>query len=899
MANSNSKIDRKDAVAWVGFDDSAAVLKRIEVPGVAKGLLLRIADGPREDELRQKALDFGFGDLKAKGLMRRIFMDGKIPFSVKEMCEGLGGKPFLLNRKDLMSNDWTVRLAPAAPDAAKNSDKPKPVLPDPDTVNTIGLNMRAEEVVRDGTGRFFRKINKESGVSSYVAESATEQATLFLRAQNAGDLPAIAAGLVNMAGRGTLHESDFVRVLDAALEEGPSGKFDIDPAEARSIVRSDMLRQVSNLGLENDASRDKFTLALRVASNAGAVLDPAPSSDGNFAAGPEFLIFMRRITRSHNSVNFRGSEDLALSLPRSRHDNSSLQVQDLSDMDISDVTAYAMNALTRRPDDGNAVLILKGIPGEDGIERFRTEVGVNYALETVAEIGGTHTAMMIGPRRPEPLEQLPQAAMRTFRIVTPDDYMNLEREINRSRNRIKDFHAGVLQEEIENEDDRVENVRQRPYRPVSKVSEPFTMIPTSLEGATFNAMKEATLRFEERGGVDAVVAESLGLSIEGLGEILNAEQVDAIGLQKSAAEQDRGFLCADQTGIGKGRTLAAIARGHIRSGDDKRVLYFTESANINVPDVCRDLLAVGAFNEGGIAFLTSGSEFNYIEKDPVTGKDVEHTLKSYKPRERKEIMESGVWPEGVKVLITTYSMFNSAEGDPRSDWLLDALDERVMVITDEAHNGLNPKSRTGKNIRAAYAQVERGNSIFGTATPSRDPKGMSLYTSLLPKVEEGRLDTLLTNMAAGGEVAQEAFASMIAEDGAMIRRDHDLSNIEFKVNLPDDETMLGYQSIMNRFSPIVEMMIESSSLISGHTRRRQAVEYQDAIDNGLSPQAARARTNEMNQYSIGLGSPLSNLARITMNAIKIDQVVDAAMNEIREGRKPLITFHSTNAALLN
>lgn len=115
MATSNPKINPKEAVAWVGFEDNAATLKRIEVPGVAKGLLLRISEGPREEELRQKALDFGFGDLKARGLMRRIFMDGKIPFSVKEMCEGLGGKPFLLNRSDLMSNDWTVRLAPAAP----------------------------------------------------------------------------------------------------------------------------------------------------------------------------------------------------------------------------------------------------------------------------------------------------------------------------------------------------------------------------------------------------------------------------------------------------------------------------------------------------------------------------------------------------------------------------------------------------------------------------------------------------------------------------------------------------------------------------------------------------------------------------------------------------------------
>ena len=53
------------------------------------------------------------------------------------------------------------------------------------------------------------------------------------------------------------------------------------------------------------------------------------------------------------------------------------------------------------------------------------------------------------------------------------------------------------------------------------------------------------------------------------------------------------------------------------------------------------------------------------------------------------------------------------------------------------------------------------------------------------------------------------------------------------------------------------------------------------------------------QHSAAAGGPLARLARLTINAVKVDQVVEETLNEIREGRKPQITFHSTNAGLFN
>ena len=99
------------------------------------------------------------------------------------------------------------------------------------------------------------------------------------------------------------------------------------------------------------------------------------------------------------------------------------------------------------------------------------------------------------------------------------------------------------------------------YRPMSKVSEPFSMIPRSVEGAVVRAQERVARFYSDVGGIDNGVARELGLTREELGNRLTAEQVDAVGMVLEAASRGRGFLLGDSTGIGKGRTLQAIAPG--------------------------------------------------------------------------------------------------------------------------------------------------------------------------------------------------------------------------------------------------------------------------------------------------------------------------------------------------
>lgn len=902
-------------VAWVEFAKNAAVLRRLIAPNDVRGLILTLDESPESEVIREKARTFGFVETKNRRNMRKFFEHGAAGLRTSMIAEALGGKVMAMPREDLLGDKWTVNLSARAPSLAPvAANVAKSDIPDPKDIQAVGLNMRGEEVVRDNSGRFFRKVNLETGESKFIHEREGDKPSLFLRAHKSEDLEAIASALVVMASKGTLHQSDFNRVISAALEAGPQGQLSLSRAEASELVRGHMLREITAIAVDEEASRDRFIAALRISASSAFVLSRYAEPGALLSPSPALASFLRRQSRGMSAVDFRGSDDVKVAMPRIFRENASFQFNDLAGVPDDGLTGYALNVIARREADGRSILRIPARSDSPEMMRLRTEIGVNYALEGVAEIaaavadgvqdGNISTLFFIGERRPEPLEALPVAAMRTYQVLTNDDLISLERDIYRARAKIRDFHKGVESEMSDKKDAREENVRQRPFQSLSRIKEPFTMIPVSLEGATRKAQDRVRRDTEERGGMDAVVASAMGVSIDELSEIFTAEQAEGLAMRLNARDRGRAYLNANQTGVGKGRELAAIAYAHLRSGPNKKVLYFTESGQINAPDVYRDLRDIGATKEITPLFLTTGSEVIDTKIDETTGLPYETKISSLSAPKRKAIINSQRWPEDHRMIITTYSQFRGAEESPDYTWLEHALDEDTLIVLDEAHNALNEKSMQGKAIRRALESVrvdgDWSNVVFGTATPMRDPSGMSLYRPLLPAgAAEGLLGTLLDNVKTGGEVAQETLASVFAADGVMRRLDHDLSNIEFRVALPDDARMLKYQNIMNQFSPVVELMIESSGQVSEHLGRRQALEYNAARARGLSPQAARAQSNEGNQYSTALGSPLANLARFTMNAIKIDQVVDEALTEIQEGRKPLITFHSTNSALFD
>ena len=660
--------DTKDTpvqmVSWVTFPKKQALLKRLIDDKGNPGLILRVAENEEGAAVAKMAQDGGFKLRSSGSMLTMIFERGKpIPYKTSQIAQMIGGELTRMPRERLMSSDMVINLFKRAPrttevtaetEEPKADDKPKAIVPDPDSVEVIGLNMRGEEVVRDSQGRFIRVTDAE-GTTSFIHESEGGRPALFLRARKPEDLNGVAAGIVRMARKGTLHRRDLDRVLAAALEEGPAGKIVIDQEEAFDLLREQMLRQITSLAIEGDNERSSFIQALRISANSSFVISRQTQKGEDLRPGISLLSLIRRQARGHDRVDFRGDRDLGVALPRLSASDASLQVQDFSEVSEAGMTDYAMNVLSRRPAEGNSIFIVPADIDEDNFERLRSEIGRNYGLEAVAEIApgvadgvrdGREVKMFfVGDRRPEALDALPQAALRSITVATDDDLVSLEREITRSRGKIREFNRGevAVSDAAKLEDERAENTRQRPYQPLSRVGEPFTMIPRALEGVTAKALNRCFRDAEPYGGIDAMVAQSLGRSVADLGDILTPEQVDAVALRMNAAERGRGFLEADQTGVGKGRTMSAIMKAHLREKPENRCLYVTESAAINVPDVLRDTKAVDGLKEARVLLLTSGSEFVDITVDAVTGEEIRREIVSIKPKQRRELFERGVW----------------------------------------------------------------------------------------------------------------------------------------------------------------------------------------------------------------------------------------------------------------
>src|SRR5690606_10927364 len=114
-----------------------------------------------------------------------------------------------------------------------------------------------------------------------------------------------------------------------------------------------------------------------------------------------------------------------------------------------------------------------------------------------------------------------------------------------------------------------------------------TLIPINMADAATAAMR----RLEQRiGSVDEFVAERLGYDPKDLSKYFGAEQIDAIAAAIDNIDRESALVLGDQTGIGKGRQVAAHLRYAIRQG--KTPVLVTEKPDL-YGDMWRDMRDIG------------------------------------------------------------------------------------------------------------------------------------------------------------------------------------------------------------------------------------------------------------------------------------------------------------------
>lgn len=569
--------------------------------------------------------------------------------------------------------------------------------------------------------------------------------------------------------------------------------------------------------------------------------------------------------------------------------------------DLAEVAAM----LSRRSDEGRAVLVLDGpATGEEELElaRFQAWVGCSFAVEGAVEVAGLlHCGraeappmrlLVIGRRRPERLVEPPESAMRLKEVNNLASLWTWTAEVVANRMKLETFFSGDHDTTLSESDSELQqNAFQAPYVSASKIGTPTTMVPRPLEGACREALQRVV---RLHGNIDEWICREFDYDAAGLKAAFSPEQVDALALSLHAHERARAFLNADQTGLGKGRFNAA----HIKRGAKRRqkVIFMTERP-INFSDIWRDLVHIGASEEIRPFILNDGV-------DIIDERNGEVVLKSAKKQQVDACLRDLVWPDDIDVVFMTYSQIKNeptkrARGDAatwkrrqgdKASWFVDMVDADTLLVLDEVHNGASGESNISKNLLAAMEKTRPENLVFSSATFAKDVKSMAFYSPLLPDVMTP--SQLVAILQKGGETMQEVLSTMLVTDGVMVRREHDLSQMEFTAT-SDSGRFDRNRAFMDQFAPI---LAEMAALAAEKDRKISEMNRQIA-DRIRREQGDNANVREhmKNQAlsSTGFGSPLYSLTRLFVASLKIDMAAERALTALRNNEKPLILVENT------
>jgi len=426
-----------------------------------------------------------------------------------------------------------------------------------------------------------------------------------------------------------------------------------------------------------------------------------------------------------------------------------------------------------------------------------------------------------------------------------------------------------------NVSEQEENSYQSPYSAFSGVSDATAMIPRNLATPTRVALAGVV---EESGDIDEFVAGELGWTVDEMAGYLAPEQVDAVALAIHSVRKGRGFLEADQTGLGKGRVMAALAR--FSALNSTPVIFLTETPTL-FTDFWRDVRDIGSDNLFTPLIVNEGVAIY----DPISG------AKLVPPTPRAVMdtaLRNGALDPSYNMVLGTYSQFNrDRSSSAKARWIGDIASGKALLI-DEAHNAAG-ESNTGHNIGIAIDQAEY--VVYSSATSMKDGKNVMLYSQLFPPTVD--MGALPETLATGGEVLQEVLSGMLARDGVFVRREHDLSNLTFRT-VTDSDREERNRALSDQLAEILEYMNYLAGDINQlvNARNKEIKKLLEKI-----PEHER-KGNRMGAMNVNFGSRLFAIYRQFMMALKVDLATERSIRALEEGKKPVIVLNNTMESLL-
>jgi len=457
---------------------------------------------------------------------------------------------------------------------------------------------------------------------------------------------------------------------------------------------------------------------------------------------------------------------------------------------------------------------------------------------------------------------------------------------------------------------------QTGYESASKIGAIGTLMPVNMRVAAQKALAELEARV---GPVDDYVAKELGYDKKDLGQYFAAEQIDSLALAVDNLKRGKGYITADQTGVGKGRVNAGIMRWAIKNG--KTPIFVTEKPNL-YRDMIRDLRDIGM----GQGPTDAAQIQSMIDRILITDADSSIPLddaalawfdeaekakenKQPKPKRYGEFLKTPAvakqkldfakaisdarLSDGKEIIFTTYNQMNPKDGQRtfRHDFI-DAFASNSILLLDESHNaGGSGVVDPNKFARSQYFRglVERVDGAFySSATFAKRPDVMDLYRRTDMALAVDNIDRLGETISAGGIPLQQVVSSMLVETGQLLRRERSFDGVQYETPTAPINQQVA-ENISTAMRKILAFSQSMSEVVKGIKTELQAQAASMGAQGGADLGSAT---------STGFASVMHNLIAQFLLGLKSQAAVNQALDALKAGEKPVITVANTLESLL-
>ena len=446
-----------------------------------------------------------------------------------------------------------------------------------------------------------------------------------------------------------------------------------------------------------------------------------------------------------------------------------------------------------------------------------------------------------------------------------------------------------------------------PYRPHSTAFSLESVAPAAMVEAMDNVLTQIEA---ENGNIDEFVRKELGYdTVEETHQALAAEQMDSVAMAIYQMKKGQALIIGDQTGVGKGRQMAALIRWAVKRGE--KPIFITQKADL-FSDIYRDLVDIGSGDLVPFIFNSPSSKENKGEMVDANGQVVYKGLSDAK---MKKVMATGKLPDEYDYAVLTYSQVNSGDeisqkeaqeaakkrggrvkksksakegkSTPKATFLRSIAKDNYLFL-DESHTAAGT-SNTGAYLQSILRNAKA--ATFASATFAKRPDTMPLY-AIRTAMSQAKVepDKMIGIIEKGGVTLQEIMSRELTNTGQMVRRERDMSDVRTDWKTIDDPATVrrarnNYDRTIAAFNAIIKFQEDYVKPMI------------DAMDKDLAVYAesigVKRGTDKLGVENVPFASKTYNYTKQLMLALKVDAIADEVDAEIKAGRHPVIALEST------